>query len=314
MDLYNKDDKNGLFPVPIAAEWGFASAYKTGLEVNNKGIDVLVNAEIIDNQSKELGWNLSLNFNYNKNTLKALPDGLKEVIIGNTKLKVGEPVDRFWVLQNTGIFNASGEIPSGFNINGVPVSPGDARWTDVNGDNTINNADKVLKGNYMPKFTGGMGNFIKWKAVTFDFQLYFALGHNALNNYASNRLDFINSEAVQTINSVKEITFWEKKQDLFTYPVYNPWSSTVPYRADQDLFLDDLSFLKLRSATLSYDLAKIVKIKSLKNSVIYVSGTNLATLTKFKGDDPELVNYNGYYYGDGLPMPKSVIVGFKLNF
>ncbi|HRO84562.1 MAG TPA: TonB-dependent receptor plug domain-containing protein [Niabella sp.] len=314
VDLYNKDDKNGLFPVPIAAEWGFASAYKTGLEVNNKGIDVLVNAEIIDNQSKELGWNLSLNFNYNKNTLKALPDGLKEVIIGNTKLKVGEPVDRFWVLQNTGIFNASGEIPSGFNINGVPVSPGDARWTDVNGDNTINNADKVLKGNYMPKFTGGMGNFIKWKAVTFDFQLYFALGHNALNNYASNRLDFINSEAVQTINSVKEITFWEKKQDLFTYPVYNPWSSTVPYRADQDLFLDDLSFLKLRSATLSYDLAKIVKIKSLKNSVIYVSGTNLATLTKFKGDDPELVNYNGYYYGDGLPMPKSVIVGFKLNF
>ncbi|TXI33189.1 MAG: hypothetical protein E6Q58_03045 [Niabella sp.] len=314
VDLYNKDDKNGLFPIPVAAEWGFTSAYKSGLHVNNKGVDVVVDAAIVDGKMNDYGWNINLNFNYNKNTLKALPDGLTEIIIGDNKLKVGEPVDRFWLLQNNGIYNAANEIPQGLDIRGVPVTVGDAKWVDVNGDNTINNNDKVLKGNYMPKFTGGFGNSLSYKALTLDFQLYFALGHSALNNYAANRLDFINSDAVQSIYSVKEITFWEKKQDLFTYPVYNPWSSTVPYRADQDLFLDDLSFLKLRSVSLSYDFSKIIKVKSLKRSSVYITGTNLATLTKFKGDDPELVNYNGRYYGDGLPLPKSVIVGFKLDF
>jgi len=192
LDVYNRDDKNGLFPIPIAAEWGFSSAYKSGMHVNNKGVDVAINAAIVNSPSKELNWDVNLNFNYNKNTLKALPDGLSEVIIGDNKLKVGESVDRFWVLQNNGIYNSASEIPSGLDIKGVPVNVGDAKWVDVNGDNTINDHDKVLKGNYMPKFTGGFGNALTWKAITLDFQLYFAMGHSAINNYAANRLELGN--------------------------------------------------------------------------------------------------------------------------
>ncbi|MGC4235684.1 MAG: TonB-dependent receptor plug domain-containing protein [Niabella sp.] len=314
IDIYNKDDKNGLFPVPVAAEWGFVSAYKSGLHVNNKGVDVSLAANIVNDISKTLRWDVNLNANYNKNVLKALPDGIDEVVIGNYKLKTGSPVDQFWVLQNEGIYSSGSDIPSGFNVNGVPVSVGDAKWVDVNGDNTIDNKDKILKGNYMPKVSGGFGSSLAWRKLTFDLQFYYALGHNALNYYASKRLDFINTEAVQDINSVKEITYWEKKQDLSTFPVYNPWSSTSPYRVDQDLFLENLSYLKLRSLTLGYDISDLIGRDRFKRSLLYVTGTNLLTFTKFKGDDPELVNYNGYYRGDGLPLPQSVIIGFKLDF
>ncbi|MFT3903624.1 MAG: TonB-dependent receptor plug domain-containing protein [Niabella sp.] len=314
IDVYNKDDKNGLFPVPVAAEWGYASAYKTGLHVNNKGIDVSVDADILADAHKDLMWSVNANMNYNKNTLKALPGGYDEIIVGDNKLKVGESVDKFWVLKNNGIYSTAGEIPAGLDVKGVPVSVGDAKWIDVNGDNTIDNKDKVLKGNYMPKTTGGFGSSLTWRAITFDFQFYFALGHQALNNYASKRLDFINSEAVQDINSVKEITYWEKKQDLSNYPVYNVWSSTLPYRVDQDMFIDNLSYLKLRSVSLGYDFSKVLGQKVFKRSTVYITGTNLATFSKFKGDDPELVTYNGRYYGDGLPLPRSLIIGFRLDF
>ena len=315
IDVYNKDDKNGLFPVPVATEWGFTNAYKSGLHVNNKGVDVSIDANIIADNGKAIRWDINLNANYNKNVLKGLPNNLDEIVIGDYKLKVGEAIDQFWVLQNAGIYNSASEIPSGLTVRGVPVSVGDAKWVDVNKDNTIDNNDKVLKGNYMPKLTGGFGSSLAFHSFTLDLQFYYALGQKALNYYASNRLDFINTEAVQTINSVKEITYWEKKQDLTTYPTYNPWSNTSPYRTDQDLFLDNLSFLKLRSVSLGYDFSKMLgKRQTFKRSLLYITGTNLLTFTKFKGDDPELVNYNGYYRGDGLPLPASVIIGFKLDF
>ncbi|WP_114789265.1 TonB-dependent receptor plug domain-containing protein [Niabella yanshanensis] len=314
LDIYNKDDKNGLFPVPVAAEWGYISAYKSGLHVNNKGVDLTVKANLVRSKASDLYWDISWNANYNKNVLKALPGGFDEIVIGDNKLKVGEAADQFWILQNAGIYNNTSEIPAGLTVRGVPVKVGDAKWVDVNSDNTIDNEDKVLKGNYMPKISGGLGTSIALKSFTLDVQLYYALGHKALNYYASKRMDFINSEAVQDINSVKEITYWEKKQDLSIYPVYNVWSNTSPYRSDQDIFLENLSFLKLRSLSLGYDFSKMLRGKAFKRSLLYVTGTNLLTFTKFNGDDPELVNYNGYYRGDGLPLPKSVIVGLKLDF
>ena len=170
----------------------------------------------------------------------------------------------------------------------------------------------------MPKLTGGFGSSFSYKSFALDFQFYAVLGRKVLNQYASSRLDFINTEVNNNINSVKEITFWEKKQDLSAYPLYNPWSTVVPYRAEQDLFLDNASFLKLRSLSLSYDLTRALNGKNGSGKTfhrvsVYVTGTNLFTVTPFKGDDPELANYNGIYTGYGLPIPRSVILGCKVD-
>lgn len=322
IDVYNKDDKQMLLPVPVASEWGYTGAYKTGLEVNNKGVDLSVSADVLPATTRSLSWVLTANLNYNRNNLKALPDGLTELVIGNNKLVVGKPVDAFWVLSNNGIYNSDAEVPVNPQTNqpmsyqGVALKSGDPRWEDRNGDFVINNNDRQLAGNYMPKVTGGFGSSVGYKAFTLDFQFYFALGRKVLNQYAASRLDFINTEVNNNINSVKEITFWEKKMDLSNYPVYNPWSAVVPYRVEQDLFLDDASFLKLRTLSLSYNFSNAFKKGGeniFKRSSVYLTGTNLFTITNFKGDDPELVNYNGIYTGYGLPIPRSVIVGFKVD-
>ena len=197
---------------------------------------------------------------------------------------------------------------------GVEMNAGDAKWIDQNGDYDVNEDDKILAGNAMPKFVGGWSNQFRYKNFDLGFQWYFALGHKALNQRVSNRYDFINNESNNTINSVKEIFHWQQDFDITKYPIYNPWSSSVPYRVDQDLFLENASFLKLRSVSVGYEIAGLKeKVKRLRKAYVYVTGTNLLTITKFTGADPELIDFNGYYSGYGLPLSPTFTLGFKLD-
>ncbi|MEO7309876.1 MAG: TonB-dependent receptor plug domain-containing protein [Chitinophagaceae bacterium] len=111
LDLYNRDDKDQLLPVPVAAEWGYTGAYKTGMAVNNMGADLKIAADLIPAGKQAFSRTVIANATYNKNKLKALPGGLSELIIGNTKLAVGQPVDAFWLYENKGIYNNNSEVP-----------------------------------------------------------------------------------------------------------------------------------------------------------------------------------------------------------
>jgi len=317
VEAYNRYDKNGALLIPTPAEWGYEGQYLSGMEVNNRGVDLSLMANIIKSRSG-FAWSVNGNISFNSNRLEALPNGLPQIIIGNNMLKVGERVDAFWVYRNIGTYNTMDEVPENpstgnkLTYNGVPFGVADAKWADTDGNFDVNNYDKVLEGNYMPKQWGGLGTLFAYKHFSLDIQFYFALGHQYLNQYASSRLDFVNSDFTKTLNAVKEITFWKKGEDLSVYPQYNPWSSLVPYQLYQDLFLDNASYMKLRSATLSY---KIPTNKALiRTTQVYLSGTNLLTFSRFKGDDPELINYQGVYDGRALPIPRSVILGLKLDF
>ncbi|MBS1495419.1 MAG: SusC/RagA family TonB-linked outer membrane protein [Bacteroidetes bacterium] len=320
--FYNRNDKQMLFAIPVPTEWGYTSAYEPGLEVNNKGMDISIATDIIPAKQNKISWTFTANSNFNSNKLIALPGNLQELIVSTTKLTVGQPIDAFWVYKNNGIYNTDAEVPVNpttnqkLNFQGVALKAGDPRWADMNGDYVINDKDKVSMGHYLPKVTGGFGSTLAYKAFSLNFQFYFALGQKVLNQYAASHLDFINTEANNDINSVKEITFWQKKMDLSSYPKYNPWSPVVPYRLGQDMFIDNASFLKLRTLSVNYDLLKGTSKKwnkSFKSCIVYVTATNLFTITPFKGDDPELSTYNGIYNGYGLPIPRSLIIGLKLN-
>src|SRR5690606_11597416 len=189
-----------------------------------------------------LGWTSSFNVNINKNTLKALPDGLDEIVIGNRKLKVGESVDKFWLFENQGIYETDADVPKKSSSNqpmdykGTPMSAGDPRWVDQNNDFSINDEDRVLKGNMMPKFTGGWTNDFRYNNWNLNFHFFFALGQDALNTSAASQYDFINRELSNNITSIKEIYSWQQDIDITKYPIYNPWSAVVPYHSEQDLF------------------------------------------------------------------------------
>jgi hypothetical protein len=103
---------------------------------------------------------------------------------------------------------------------------------------------------------------------------------------------------------------------LTKYPIYNPASSVGPYQINQDLFLENASFVKLRNLQIGYDLTSKMKMKyiNLQKFYIYASVSNVFTLTKYTGQDPELVNYTGYDTGYGQQIPKTYILGVKIDF
>jgi len=322
LTFYSRDDKNQLLNIPLSAESGYASIYKNGMAINNKGVDLTFTGNILQNE-KSLSWTTSINLNYNKNELSALPGGLNELVIGDNKLKVGESVGAYWLYTNNGIYNTSAEVPTNpangqkLTFNGLALKAGDPKWVDYNGDYNITDADKQFTGDRMPKLIGGWMNNFNYKNFDLNFHFFFALGQKAINQFDAGRYDFANRESASDINSVKEITTWETRDNLKTYPIYNVWSNVVPYRTDQDLFLESASYIKLRSVTLGYDLSKARFVTNAKlgfrRAYLYVTGSNLLTITNFSGKDPELINYNGNYDGTSLPIARTFTLGLKLD-
>ena len=320
IEFYNKDNKDVVFTVPTVAESGYQYERLSGMAINNKGVDFTLNFNFpaaID----RLSWNSSVNIAFNTNQLKALPRGLQEIEIGNRKLAVGNRIDQFWVLKNQGIYENDLDVPVNadhkiLTYNGTTMKGGDPRWEDTNGDFDINDKDRVLMGNYIPKFTGGFYNRFGWNNFDLSFLLYFNLKKDALNAQTARYFDFANQDEGHSLSSVRDITYWEKNFDEKAYPLYNPWSPVSPYQAEQDMFLEDASFVKLRNLTFGYDFTSMVKKSNARFSkfYLYLSGSNLLTLTKYSGRDPELINFFGYDTGEGLRLPKTIVLGIKLDF
>jgi len=319
LSFYQKENKNQIVLIPVPEEYGYVGQFKNGLNVRNQGIDWTVTAKILD---KEDGfkWNTSLNLNHNRNKVTALPNNLSRLIVGNRLLEVGKAVDAFWLFENVGIYASNNDVPvqnnTTFNFDGIPFAYGDPMWKDQNGDFQINDDDKVLKGNATPKVFGGFFNKFNYKDFDLSLDLAFGLGHQALNERASTKYNFINNESNNTIASTREIFHWQQDVDITKYPLYNVWSSIDAYRVDQDLFLENASYLKLRGITLGYSLTKasfLSKVPTLRRAYVYFTVNNALTISSFSGNDPELVNINGYYDGYGLPLTRTFSLGFKLD-
>jgi TonB-linked SusC/RagA family outer membrane protein len=319
LDLYLKEDKNMLLGIPGAAEYGYTKVIRNGMNVRNSGVDLSVNGVIVP-AARRISWNAGLNLNFNNNKLTALPGGLDELVIGDKLLKVGSAVDSYWLLTNTGIYGADAEVPMNtdgrkLNYNGIDLKAGDPRWVDLNNDGTINEEDRTLQGHALPVVSGGFNHDFGYKKWSASFNFYFNLGRDLMNQEMANRFDFINREGLNDIASVREITYWEKRGDYSNYPIYNPWSSVIPYQVNQDLFLENASFLKLRTFSLAYDLTSVMKKKSsnVQKVIVYGSVHNVFTLTPYSGRDPELVNYTGYDTGYGIQIPRTFTLGIKMS-
>ena len=322
-EYYNKHAKDMLFSVPTVAESGYQFNIVNGMAVKNSGVEVTLGFNSNPTHDKKFGWNSSFNISYNSNELTALPDNLKSLEVGSRKLVVGERIDRFWLLENQGKYVNDVDVPvnpQNYNIlsynGGSAFKGGDPRWLDVNGDYTIDNSDRQLMGNIIPKYVGGFYNQFTYGKFDLNFLLYFNLDRQIINSQAAKYYDFANTDEANSLNSVRDITYWEKNFDESKYPTYNPWSSVTPYQAEQDMFMEDGSFLKLRNLSLGYDLTNTVnKSKNtFSRFYVFVTGNNLFTITKYSGRDPELVDYYGYDTGAGIRFPKTFTLGVKLDF
>jgi hypothetical protein len=200
---------------------------------------------------------------------------------------------------------------------------GDARYKDLNQDGEITDLDRKDVGNPFPKITYGFNGNVE--LYGFDLQLFFqgVSGNKVYNYLRQNKLEFDGTESVLS-RDMKNVFFPgpdpnDPSKIINVLPdsdgsIPNPTSTGGPdNKKASSRFVEDASYLRLKNLQLGYTLPKrITQSVGVDRLRVYIGGSNLLTMTKYKGFDPEVGN-NGRDYGN-FPQARTVLVGLNMNF
>ena len=349
LDVYNTDNKDLLLDVPQAPSTGFTKYTANIGTVNNKGIEVAADADII--KTKDLRWNLGFNIGLNRNTVKHLPNGAFRRGFGTPTVEqiVAEGYDIYtWYMPEwAGVDPETGDplwwaYEKETDASGAPLyyvldergnptsekSIEETPWPVFTGNrettNMYSKADYRMVGSATPKFTGGLTTSLTWRNWSLGANLFAVYG-NKIYNRARNTIDADGSYIDYNMMSIHNGLGWvrwdpddESTHAIATHPRPtqngNKKSNSVSSR-----YLEDGSFLRLKNVTLAYNINKPLFKGFVQGGRIYFTADNVLTLTKFSGADPE-VRLEGTswslagMFDDNYPVPRSFIFGIDLKF
>lgn len=323
IDVYNRTSSNLLLNVPTMLSTGFSSLLDNAGEVQSRGWDLELTTRNI--QREDFTWSTSLNLSYNTNKVTKLIGDQKEILIPSSFdiqhsiLRVGEPMYSIYVVQQDGILSQE-DIDNGAALYGTQVA-GDPRYIDANGDNVIDEDDRVIVGHPNPNYVWGITNNLRYKNfdLSFLFQgqngghLYSLLGR-ALGRTGQgapdNALGFYRDR-------------WRSEDDPGSGRIGKAYSTFGRIKNTDWLYSSD--YWRLRNITVGFNFNKLnIGGQSWLNSGrLYLTLENFFGQDKYDGGlNPESSNTNlsgsSTYiepgdYG-GLALPKTVTFGINLTF
>ncbi|WP_134088029.1 TonB-dependent receptor [Olivibacter sp. XZL3] len=298
LNVYDKYTKDGLLPVTLAATTGYDSYTSNAAEISNKGFELAINSYNIRKQ--DFTWQTSFNISRNVNKIekldKPLNYGSRDLIL----FQEGSPLYSFWV----------------YNQLYVDPQTGDAVYEDVNNDGRITTADRKIMGSIWPDFFGGLTNTLTYKGFDASAFLVFSYGNEIYNH---NRFFGEGGGARDAARVIfaSNLARWQQPGDITDVP-RSDGVNVNNYRDGGSRWLEDGSYLRLRSLTIGYTLPKQVSDKlHLEKLRFYLQGNNLFTWTDYTGLDPEAAasssqNEQGIDLGTP-PQPRSFQLGINLT-
>ncbi|MEI6949967.1 TonB-dependent receptor [Paraflavisolibacter sp. H34] len=298
LNVYDKYTRDGLLQVSQPATSGFSSYWSNTAEISNKGFEFVLNTANVRTES--FTWNTSFNVARNKNRIEKLNAPLKYGSRDLILQQEGYPLYSFWVYKQLY----------------VDPQTGNAVYEDVNKDGKITVDDRQIYGSIWPKFFGGLTNNLSYKGFDAGLLLSFQYGNKIYNH---NRFfgEGGGARDAARIIFASNLDRWQQPGDITDVP--RPDGVNVNnYRDGGSRWLEDGSFLRLRSLTLGYTLPKALTQKARIESVrFYAVGSNLFTWTKYTGLDPESSSSSGQNeQGIDLgtpPQPRGLQVGVSLT-
>jgi TonB-linked SusC/RagA family outer membrane protein len=290
VDVYNKKGIDQVVTQTLPAESGFQSQDVNAATVRNRGVEVLLNGEVV--RTKDLIWSLGGNFSYNENKVMSLGQ-VSEFEQGTEIVRVGLPLGSHYIVKWAGVDAATG-APLYYTKDGKVTNS----YSD---DNRV--ADF---GTYNAPWIGGFNTNLSFKGVTLYALFTFQKGFSRFNNQDFFQLN--HAFAAQGFNMRTEMAeMWQKPGDVtdIQSPLYQ--------RQFVSKDIQDASYLRFRTLTLSYDFPSSVinKLKVLSGLRFYAQAQNLYTWTKWTGFDPEdSDNIAQYEY----PTPRTYTFGLNVTF
>jgi hypothetical protein len=290
---------------------GFSNYLVNSGAMKNTGYEIKLNSKIFNSNFK---WELGLNLAKYINEITELPEGefITNIAGANILTREGLPVGVFYGYKVEGVFATNAEA-SGYSMikaNGKPASfsGGDIHFASA--DNVIGESDMQVIGDPNPDFTGGISNTFRWKRIALDALVTFTVG-NDVYNYTRSKLESMSGYENQTQAVMNRWRYEGQLTDMPKATINDPMGNS----RFSSRWIEDGSFMRLKTITLSYDVP--INNSFFKNIDIYLTGTNLITLTKYEGFDPEF-SVGGSPLEQGIdyglvPQYKSILFGVKLG-
>jgi len=289
VDYYYRKTTDLINTAFVSAGSNFRNQVTTNIgSLENKGIEAALTVRPI--QTEDIQWEVSANFTYNKNEITELT-GESSIVktggisagTGNTvqAQSVGHPANSFYVYQQV------------YDENGKPL---EGVFVDRNGDGQISDDDLYFYKSPAAPYTAGFSSRVQYKAWDFGFGL-----RASFDNYV-----YWDKGAGYSNIAKRYDDSFNYLQNVIPQAVSNGW--TTYDKVVTDYYVRNASFLKCDNITLGYSFKSF---DDFLNARVYVSATNVFTITKYDGIDPEV---SGGIDGGIYPRPFTFLVGVNLNF
>ena len=294
VDYYYRKTTDLINDASVSAGSNFRNKVRSNIgSLENKGIEAALTVRPV--QTDNWQWEVTANFTYNKNEITELTGESSLVLTGGISAgtgnqcqahSVGYPHNSFYVYQQV------------YDANGLPL---EGVYVDRNGDGTINDSDRYFYKSPDAPYTAGLSSRLQYKS----WDLGFGLRAN-FDNYV-----YWDKEAGYSNVSKRYDSSFGYLQNVIPGAVERNWSTYD--HALSDYFVHNASFLKCDNITLGYSFEELFKAGNYNGLAgrIYASATNVFTITKYKGIDPEVF---GGIDNNMYPRPLTIQVGLNLNF
>ena len=332
VDYYNKQSSDDLFNLPIAPSSSYGSILTNAVGIKNTGVEITVQGDII--RTRDFKWNAGFNVTWTNSVVTKLSSNanltqignLTGLEVGNTTLIQGKPLGLITGLTVTGIIKTQAQLkayekqigfiaPLFFPYLGIgdPMYKLDpstaASGYELPDQNTI-------IASAAPKYYGGITQGFSYK--NFDLQFYFLFSEGGKLLWG----DHVSSvEFVGTANAnVAALNRYTPTNTNAVDPrlVLNNDDGEY-YKSNLDVF--NSSYLKLRTLTLNYHFDKTAWMQraGMKSAELFMSATNLFTITKYPGNDPETSDDSysvsgGYFDVSNYPTVRTFSLGIRAGF
>lgn len=318
-DYFVKDTRDLLLNENLPMYLGGNPVIRNVGAVQNKGLEFALEATVIDKGA--LTWNSWFNASFIRN--RVISSGEKAIIFDPNNRKIGggmspqsefvvmpgQPLGAIWGLTYLGTWKPGEEAKAG----PYGAIPGDSRYLDIKEDNAIDASDYAVIGNGIPTTTLGWNNTLAYKGISLNIFFHAMLGFDKLNYNKAAALYHGGDAREATLVDIKD-RYIPGVNETSNIPAF---STTNKNFTQSTRFLEKADFLRLKNLSITYEIPKktLGGIAGLK---VFVSATNLWTLTNYTGIDPEANSSagdirQGIDYGS-YPNAKTITAGCTLSF
>lgn len=335
---YKLNSRDQIIPVFVSPTSGFSSIITNAGEIENKGIEIVLNGSPV--KGKNFSWDATLNFSRNRNKVVSIKEGLTEIVVGEWFGYVGATATMKYVpgypvgnIYGTSYQRYYGNKPD----DGVTVDHSLPLVIENTGTNRgfprrEPNLKQRILGNSQPDWIGGIINNLRYKDITLSFLFETQQGMDRYNQLGNYQAAFGTAPFTLDRNTSKVYPGvlpdgTPNTQLVFVGQGVGPDGRDYTegyyrnvYRGVTENFVEDASWLRLRNLSLSYKLpASIIRTSLIKDATVTFTGNNLFLWTDFSGFDPDASSFNSgsnvdAFTGFAYPAVRSYLFSINLNF